>query len=135
MTDLCKALQSHVAKCWLREEAQQTLQKVGLKNVTKRHPRKEDMQCVQSCFDQVWLLGGREHKQTELVNQTELLIQRVLQISDLGLQLKTTSSALCKLGFCIWLHSKCPLEKSHSLMLDRKAIHCSLCLAGLYEKF
>eukprot|EP00983_Pelagomonas_calceolata_P037039 1136160-Pelagomonas_calceolata.AAC.7 len=70
----------------LREQLQQDLQQVGLKDVAQGHPCQVHRQGVQGGADEVGLAGVAQHKHTDLMDEAEFVVQGRLQLALLGLR-------------------------------------------------
>lgn len=82
---LGETLQSKVARGGRGEELEQQLHNVGLQHIPQGHPGEIRGQRGQRGSHEVSLLGGIQHKQAQLVDEAELLVEGVLQLCGLRL--------------------------------------------------
>lgn len=77
---LCQTSQCHIPVRWLWKQLEKNLNHVGLQDIAQGDPRQVDAECLQGCPYEVWLLASRQHKRTELMDESELSIERLLQL-------------------------------------------------------
>ena len=85
-THLSEALEGDVAEGLLREQLEQDLDQVGVEDVGEGDPGQKGVQRGQRGPNQLRLLARVQHKQAQLVDQLELLVQRILQLLRLCLR-------------------------------------------------
>mmetsp|Transcript_5554 Transcript_5554/g.18318 ORF Transcript_5554/g.18318 Transcript_5554/m.18318 type:complete len:446 (-) Transcript_5554:816-2153(-) len=81
-----EALQRDVPELGIRRQLQQSVKQAGFENVPQRDPRQKRVQGLQGFLNQLALLRVRQHELAQVVNQREIRVQRVLQLSDLRLR-------------------------------------------------
>ena len=91
--DLGEALEGNIAVGRLREELEEDLNDVGLKNVAQGHPGEVGVQGGERGADQVRALARAQHKEAELMDEAKLGVERVFEL--LGLCLHKMAGFSC----------------------------------------
>lgn len=82
---LRQALKGNVPERRLGEQLQKDLHNIGLKYIAHWHPGQKCMQGGEGRPYEVSPLAGGQHKEAQLMDQAELLVQGVLQLLCLRL--------------------------------------------------
>ena len=69
---LSETLQRQISESRLREQLEQNLHQIGLKDIAQRHPGEECVQCAKRRSYKIWLLRRIQHKEAKLMDQLEL---------------------------------------------------------------
>lgn len=85
-THLGQTLQREVAKGRLREEPQQDVDHLRFENVAQRDPRQVGVQRAQRGPGEVGRARVVEHKETQVVDQPKLVVERRLELSGFCLR-------------------------------------------------